>query len=138
MKKIHFDNLGKSKLWVFVILLSAFLIFIEYLPLPFEFEDGKTYKLLRASGFLLQALFWSKLFWFRNTVQWNKRGAVIRIKSFFGKSFRFDQIKATELNDKTMTITKENGTELTFDLNEFEESDTQKLNDIMIKNTVVN
>ena len=55
MKKIHFDNLGKNKYWILIILLSGVLIFIEELPI--EFENPKIYKYLRASGFLLQVIY---------------------------------------------------------------------------------
>ena len=136
MKKIHFDNLGKNKYWLIIILLSLGLIFIEELPI--EFENPKMYEYLRASGFLLQAIYWSKLFWYKNTVQWNKKGAVIRINSFMGKSLSFDKIKQTELNQNKLTITKIDGEIVTFDLNEIAESDTKKLNEIIIKNTIAN
>jgi len=136
MKKIHFDNLGKNRYWIIIILLSLILIFIEELPI--EFENPKVYKYLRVSGFLLQVVYWSKLFWFKNTVQWNKKGAEIRINSFMGKSLSFDQIKKTELNENKLIITKTGGEIITFDLNEIEESDTQKLNEIIAKNTIAN
>ena len=136
MKRIHFDNLGKNKYWIIIILLSLVLIFIEELPI--EFKNPKFYKYLRASGFLLQAIYWSKLFWFKNTIQWNKKGAVIRINSFMGKSLSFDQIKKTELNENKLIITKNGGEIVTFDLNEVAESDTKKLNEIIVKNTIAN
>ena len=136
MKKIHFDNLGKNRYWIIIILLSLILIFIEELPI--EFENPKVYKYLRVSGFLLQVVYWSKLFWFKNTVQWNKKGAEIRINSFMGKSLSFDQIKKIELNENKLIITKTGGEIITFDLNEIEESDTQKLNEIIAKNTIAN
>ena len=136
MRKIHFDNLGKNKYWILIILLSGVLIFIEELPI--EFENPKIYKYLRASGFLLQVIYWSKLFWFKNTVQWNKKGAVIRINSFMGKSLSFDQIRKTELNENKLIITKTGGEIITFDLNHIAESDAQKLNEIIIKNTIAN
>ncbi len=136
MKRIHFDNLGKNKYWIFIIILSLVFIFVEELPI--EFENPKMYNYIRASGFLLQALYWSKFFWFKNTVQWNKKGAVIRINSFTGKSLRFDQIKKTELNENKLIVTKSGGEIITFDLNEIVESDTQKLKEIIIKNTIAN
>ena len=136
MKKIHFDNLGKNKYWIIIILLSLVLIFIEELPI--ELENPKAYSYIRASGFFLQAIYWSKLFWFKNTVQWNKKGAVIRINSIMGKSLSFDQIKKTELNENKLIVTKTNGEIITFDLNEIAESDRQKLNEIIIKNTIAN
>lgn len=136
MKRIHFDNLGKNKYWILIILFSGILIFVE--ELPFEFENPKTYSYIRASGFFLQAIYWSKLFWFKNTVQWNKKGAVIRVNSFMGKSLSFDQIKKTELNENKLIITKTSGEIIIFDLNEIAESDTQKLNEIIVKNTIAN
>tara|TARA_R110002111_G_C5682193_1_gene343883 strand:- start:21 stop:440 length:420 start_codon:yes stop_codon:yes gene_type:complete len=137
MKQIHFDNLGKKNYWILLIFLSLIFIFIGLIE-PFEFENEKIYKYISATGFFLQAIYFSKLFWYKNTVQWNDKGIVIRIKSFLGKSLRFDEIKATELNGEILTLTKYDGKIITIDLNEFVESDTQKLNEIMIKNTIAN
>jgi len=137
MKRIHFDNLGKNKYWIIIILLSLVLILVEFFK-PFEFENPKVYKYMNVIGFLLQAIYWSKLFWFKNTVQWNKKGAVIRINSFMGKSLSFDQIKKTELNENKLIITKNGGEIVTFDLTEIVESDIQKLNEIITKNTIAN
>ena len=55
-----------------------------------------------------------------------------------GKSLSFDQIKKTELNENKLIITKNSGEIVTFDLNEIAESDTQKLNEIIVKNTIAN
>ena len=137
MKRIHFDNLGKNKYWIIIILLSLVLILVEFFK-PFEFENPKVYKYMNVIGFLLQAIYWSKLFWFKNTVQWNKKGAVIRINSFMGKSLSFDQIKKTELNEKKLIISKNGGEIVTFDLTKIVESDIQKLNEIITKNTIAN
>jgi hypothetical protein len=137
MKRIHFDHLGKGNYWIILIILSLIFIVIGIAE-PFEFENEKIYKYISATGFLLQAIYFSKLFWYKNTVQWNNKGIVIRIKSFLGKSLRFDQIKATELNGKILTLTKSDGKTITLDLNEFAESGTQKLNEIMIENTIAN
>ena len=78
------------------------------------------------------------MFWYRNYVQWNKKGAAIKINSWTGKSLSFDQIRTTELKEKNLIITKKNGNKITFDLNEIAESDTQKLNEIIVKNTIAN
>ncbi|MDM9631502.1 toxin-antitoxin system YwqK family antitoxin [Robiginitalea aurantiaca] len=40
------------------------------------------------------------MFWYKNFVQWNKKGAVIKINSLLGKSLSFDQIIKTELIEK--------------------------------------
>jgi len=39
---------------------------------------------------------------------------------------------------KKLTITKDNGKKVAFDLNDIAEYDTQKLNEIMMKNTIAN
>ena len=63
-----------------------------------EFENPKVNKIISAIGFFLQVIYFSRLFWHKNTVQWNDKGIVIRIKSFLGKSLRFDEIKADFLS----------------------------------------
>ncbi|GGZ66731.1 hypothetical protein [Mesonia mobilis] len=136
MKKIHFDNM-KNWIWITILILSLILILTGGLEL-FEFENPKLNKGLSASGFFLQVIYYSKMFWHKNYVQWNKKGAVIRVNSWSGKSLSFDQIKKTELTEKKLIITKDNGKIVTFDLNEIAESDTQKLNEIIIKNTIAN
>jgi hypothetical protein len=137
MKKIHFDNLNKS--WFLITILISSIIFLlfgifEFIP----FENPKINEKIRAVGFLLQVIYFSRMFWFKNYIQWNKKGAVIKINSFIGKSLSFDEIKTTELNEKKLTITKVNGKIITFDLKEISESDTQKLNEIIVKNTIAN
>lgn len=118
-------------------LLSLFFI-LGGLIEPFELISPKVYKYLSACGFFLQAIFFSKLFWYKNTVQWNDKGIIIRIKSFFGKSLKFDKIKAIELNEKKLIVTKIDGQKVLIDLKEIPDSDTKKLNDIMVENTIAN
>ncbi len=130
MKRIHFDNLRKNNYWIILIILSLISMLVGITE-PFGFEDQRVYKFITSCGFFIQALYFSKLFWFKNTVQWNGAGIVIRIKSFLGKSLQFNEIKATQLNGKALTLTKTNGKIITIDLNEFSESDIQKLYELM-------
>ena len=134
MKKIHFDNM-KNWIWIAILILSGIFIVCGGFEL---FENPKTNKTLTIIGFLFQIIYFSRMFWYKNYVQWNKKGAVIRINSWSGKSLSFDQIKKTELIEKKMIITKDNGNTVTFDLNEISESDTQRLNEIIVKNTIAN
>ena len=136
MKKIHFDDM-RNWIWVAILILSLIFILGGTFEL-FEFENPKLNKRISAVGFFLQVIYFSKMFWYKNYAQWNKKGAVVRINSFLGKTLRFDEIKTTELNEKKLIITKFSGNKITFDLNEIEESDTQKLNEIIIKNTIAN
>ena len=103
---------------------------------PFGFEDERIYKLVSSAGFFLQAIYFSRLFWHRNTVQWNDKGIAIRIKSFPGRALGFDEIEMTELNARSLILTKTTGEVIELNLEEFSEDDTQKLNDIFVNNII--
>ena len=136
MKRIHFDNM-KNSFWIVILILSIIFIVGGTFEL-FQFENAKLHKWMSVVGFFLQAIYFCKMFWYENYVQWNKKGALIKINSFMGKSLIFNEIKTFELNDKKLKITKINDSTVIFDLNDITESDTQKLNEILIKNTIVN
>ena len=130
MKRIHFDNM-KHRIWLWTSMLILSLVFIILGGFELiEFENPKVNTLISATGFFLQAIYFSRLYWYKNTVQWNNKGMVIRIQSFLGKSFRFDDIKSTKWDGNILTLTT-NGKIMTFDLNEFSEPDTEKLNQII-------
>jgi len=135
-KKIQFDNMN-NWIWIVILILSLIFILIGSFEL-IEFENPKLNNSISAIGFFLQVIYFSKMFWYKNYVQWNKKGVVVRINSFMGKTLRFDEIRKTELIEKKLIITKENGTTVTFDLNKIAESDQQKLNEIIVKNTIAN
>ena len=127
----------RNKFWISIFLLSV-ICFIIGIFEPIDFSKQDVNKYIMKIGFLLQAIYFSRMFWYKNYIQWNKKGANLRINSFWGKSLTFNQIKKTELNEKKLIITKNSGEVVTFDLNKIEESDTQKLNEIIIKNTIAN
>ncbi len=137
MKRIRFDNIGGN--WKMLILIVLSLIFILAGAFEvFEFENPNMNKYISGIGFFMQVIYWSKMFWYKNYVQWNKKGIVIRIKSVLGKSLRFDEIRTTELNEKTLTITKFSGKKIQIDLNQITEADSQRLNKILVENTIAN
>ncbi|MCF6280200.1 MAG: hypothetical protein L3J14_07620 [Flavobacteriaceae bacterium] len=129
MKRIHFDNMKDKKM----IAILAISITCLLLVLFFEFKNPKIYKYLSVLGFSLQVIYLSKMFWYKNYVQWNKKGMNIRIKYFVGKSIRFNEVKTTILDDKTLTITKKDRSKIHIDLSNIEHEDVNKLNEI-IKN----
>ncbi|WP_323028077.1 hypothetical protein [Gelidibacter japonicus] len=137
MKRIHFGNLtGKSR-WIMILLSIIGLLLIlngmfEYLV----FENPKTNKYLNAIGFLIVFGINSQMFWYRNYVQWNKRGIFIRIKSFLGKNITFKDIKSYELSNKILTLKLTYGNKIEIDLNHIVETDALKLHDIISKNTM--
>jgi hypothetical protein len=73
------------------------------------------------------------MFWFKNYVQWNKKGLVIRINSFWGKSIAFEDIKNTRLENNVLTIYKNNGESYDFDLKGIDENDSKRLNNLILE-----
>lgn len=130
MKKIKFDNLQYNWYFISMILLSSIFLCIGYFEL-IEFENPNTYRKIIAGGHFIQIILLSRMFWFKNYVQWNKKGIVIRIKPFFGKSISFDDIRNTKIENKVFTIHKYNGKIYDFDVKEIEENDVKKLYDII-------
>ena len=139
MKKIHFGNLNKKGRWILlpVILIGLFLIINGAFDF-IEFTNPKMNKYLNAIGYLIVFGFSTQMFWYQNYVQWNKRGILIKIESFFGKNIKFKEIKSSELNDKKLIILETYGNKIEIDLSHIIESDVEKLMDIINKNTIAN
>lgn len=136
MEKIYFDNL-RNNFWLGIFILSCLCLLVGIFEI-IEFSNSDINGYIRKAGFLLQAIYLSKMFWYRNYIQWNKIGAVIRVNSVFGKSFKFSEVQSSVLHDKILTIALTNGEKIKFNLNRISESEIHKLNEILIKNTMVN
>ncbi|CDF78378.1 hypothetical protein BN863_6660 [Formosa agariphila KMM 3901] len=79
-----------------------------------------------------------QLFWFKNAVQWNKKGIVIKLNAFFkSTSISFNHISDVELTDNTLKISRHNKKDSTFDLKDIEPSDSKKIFDIINTNRIV-
>jgi hypothetical protein len=131
MRKIKFENL-QSKFFIILMILSLVCLIIGTFEI-IEFENPITNKILRCIGFFSQVLFYSRMFWFKNYVQWNKKGLVIRINSFWGKSIAFEDIKDTRLENNVLTIYKNNGESYDFDLKDIDENDSKRLNHLILE-----
>ncbi|MCL5247633.1 hypothetical protein M4I21_17580 [Cellulophaga sp. 20_2_10] len=137
MKRIYFGNLNKKGRWVLVPLMFIGLFLIINGAFDFiEFTNSKTNKYLNAIGYLIIAAISSQMFWYQNYVQWNKRGILIKIKSFFGKNIKFQEIKSSQLTDKKLIITETYGNKIEVDLSHITVPDAEKLFDIINKNTI--
>lgn len=132
MKRIKFDNLQSNWFYISIIIISLFCIIFGFFEI-IEFQNPKINKGISAIGYLTQAIFFSRMFWFKNYVQWNKKGCVIRIKPYWGKSIAFEDIKSTRLENNVLTIFKYDGINYEFDLKDFDGNDSKKLNEIINK-----
>jgi len=133
-KRIHFDKLDK---WTSGILIALALICIS-VGIFDLFPDLSTEwtKRISAFGYVFLVIHFGKMFIRPNYVGWNKRGMNIRIKSFLGESLSFKDIKSTDFENGILKITKICGQKIEMDLNGIETEDIDKLNKILIENTL--
>tara|TARA_R110002051_G_scaffold202618_1_gene269218 strand:- start:574 stop:987 length:414 start_codon:yes stop_codon:yes gene_type:complete len=136
MNKMHFENLRDWKL-VSILIISAILLILGIFE-PFEFISPEIYDKILPAGFLLQIIYTSRIFWYKNYVQWNKLGMTLKINSFFGKHYSFDQISGVEMNTDTLTITKTNGTKTAYNIAGMEKRDALQLQHLILERSSTN
>ncbi|NRD24945.1 hypothetical protein HNV10_16970 [Winogradskyella litoriviva] len=135
MNKIHFDN-NKNWIWIAILILSGIFIVCGGFEL---FENPNTNRILTITSFCLQIIYLTKMFWFKNYVQYNKKGIItIKVNSAIGKTFMYKDIKNSQLDGKQLLIKKNNGTTIKFNLDGITESDVKKLYTMVNKNTIAN
>ena len=83
-------------------------------------------------------IFYTRMIIGKYYVGWNKVGITIRIKSFLGESFSFKDVQSIDLQNGILTIVKKNGNQIKLDVSEIEKSDIEKLNEIIVANTLAN
>ncbi len=136
MKRIHFNSL-KFKNWTSVLLIISLLFIVFGSFEIIEFGYKKTNRILIILGFLFQALFYSKMFWYKNYVEWNKIGMNIKLNKFIGKSIEFDFVKKVELENEYLIITEKSGREILFNINNVEIKDVEKLVELIKLNSAI-
>ncbi len=136
MKRIHFNSL-KFKNWTSVLLIISLLFIVFGSFEIIEFGYKKTNRILIILGFLFQALFYSKMFWYKNYVEWNKIGMNIKLNKFIGKSIEFDFVKKVELENENLIITEKSGREILFNINNVEIKDVEKLVELIKLNSAI-
>jgi hypothetical protein len=93
---------------------------------------------LMSIGFLILAFILGKTMVFRNYFGWSNRDLTIRINSFSGTNIKFNKIKETILEKKTLTLKSFDGTQDLFNLSDVVEDDIERIRKILLKYTVTN
>lgn len=108
MKRIYFDNINKNYFFLSISALSILCVFVGAFEL-IPFENAETNKMLFGVGLCLQVVFFIRQYFYKNYVQWNKKGAALKVNSRVGKSINFNQIANLKLYQDLITVTKTNG-----------------------------
>lgn len=136
MKKIHFNHL-RFKHWSTFVILLAFLCIVFGFFEIITFTNPEINKKVSALGYILTAIYFSKMFWFRNYVEWNKLGMNIKLNKWISKSISFDEVSEVLLTDSTLTIIEKSGFKQKFQIDTFYSEDVAKLIRIINENAGV-
>ncbi|AZQ44557.1 hypothetical protein [Nonlabens ponticola] len=134
MKKQHrikFDNFnGTWKIIPFIALLivAVAIGFFEVI----KFENEIWNKTFAALANLIPALFLCRMFIYKNYVQYNKRGIVIKVKSWSSKTLTFNEISDVKLEDEKLLVSLDSGRNHTLNLSHIVEEDRHKLLDLIL------
>lgn len=135
MKKIHFDQLNfkNNNAQFLLLILNGILLSLTLFEL-INLENRTWYKLFAVIIYLILTLIFSKMFWFKNSVLWNKNSIVIKLNGFWGKSFKFGEINNFNFQNEILEIKKSDGTKNMFQLNTIESKSIEKLQQILTQN----
>lgn len=136
MKKIKFDQLNfrNNKAQFFLIVLTGILILLNFFEV-FNNSDPRIAKYSNVIAYLILALIFSKMFWFKNYVQWNKKGIMIKLNGSWGKNYKFEEISTFKIQGNDLIIAKFNGQTNAFNLQNIEPESINNLINILKTNT---
>jgi hypothetical protein len=134
MKKIHFNHLTFKNWTSLLMLFSLVFILIGSFEI-IDFDYKRTNKILASIGFFIQAVYYSKMFWYKNYVEWNKLGMNIKINRLISKSITFKNVEKIELDNTNLKIIQKSGSEKIFEIHNIESNDLQKLVKIITQNS---
>lgn len=135
MKRLFFIEL-KFKSWSSVLVLVSIVFIIignfDFLPIQYK-EFTKHFSKI---GFFMQALYFSKVLWYKNYAEWNKKGMNLKLNEFWGKQIVFDFVSRVDFDNETqiLKIIDNRGFEKIFNATDIQKQDIDKLLAILYEN----
>lgn len=130
MKRIHFDKLSGNWVRIGWMIASLILILTGY-GILFDYENS----LVSALGFLIQIIILSRIFWYKNFVQWNKKGIVIKTHVLKSKSITFEDIDKIYAEENLISLELNRGKTIEINLEHIHDTDKNNLLRILIENS---
>ena len=129
MKRIHFTELGFKKNFDTFIMILGVICLIIGLVAVFGFLNSRLAGLAGFSA-VLTTFPQMRTYFYKNYFLWNKRGGQIKVNSK-SKRLIFNEIATFQLEDNNLTLLKKNNTQLDFQLNDINQEDTKRLQEIL-------
>ncbi|SHF01341.1 hypothetical protein SAMN05444278_1158 [Psychroflexus salarius] len=130
MKKIHFENLSWNWTRITFLVLALLCLLVGH-GLILNYENG----LITSLGFLILIIMLSKRFWYKNYVEYNKLGIVIKLNLITDKTIKFNEIDKITINDDNLIVELESERKFEFKIMDLDESDINKLLRILVENS---
>lgn len=129
MEKIYFDRLRWKNPWNVLPVLAFFFIFLSIGGYYYWAFESKILNIFLLAIHSLLVLYFSRLYWYKNTIQWNRKACVIRIKPyrFIGKTLYFNQIKSIQKKENVLYATLLDNKMIHFDLTQIRIADQNRL-----------
>lgn len=137
VKKIEFYemSLTRNPLMGILMILSALFTILSLFDV-FDFLGEQNVKLITAVCYLVIAYeVGVRQFFYRNHVQWNKRGINIRVNEFWGKNFSFSRIRKVLYAEDEYTVITSVGSRKTINLQGIDTESKSKLLNILRSHT---
>lgn len=134
MKKIYFHALSFKENPIEGLLMITGLVIIIF-KLEIDFGAYSDYhflvKLFLALPSLIFLYIFSKIFWYKNIIQRNKKGMNIKINRRWSKNIRFDELKNFEITGNQLILFKKTGENEEFTLDNIEQESIEILSEVL-------
>ena len=129
MKRIHFTELGFKKNFDTFIMILGVICLIIGLVAVFGFLNSRLAGLAGFSA-VLTTFPQMRIYFYKNYFIWNKRGGQIKVNSK-SKRLIFNEIASFQLENNNLILLKKNNSHLEFQLNDINQDDIKKLEQIL-------
>lgn len=132
MNSINFQNLSikQNIIWIILILSGLLFTFLDIFEV-FIFANPLITKYISIFFYLVLSLHFSRVFWGRNVVQWNKKSMTARVNNFWGLQIDFAKISKLTFEETNIIITYMTGEKKIIDLNKIDINSKKRLEEIL-------
>ena len=132
MNSINFQNLSikQNIIWIILIFSGLLFTFLDIFEV-FIFANPLITKYISIFFYLVLSLHFSRAFWGRNVVQWNKKGMTARVNNFWGLQIDFAKISKLTFEETNIIITYMSGEKKIIDLNKIDINSKKRLEEIL-------
>lgn len=130
MKKIQFENLYWNWTRVTLLICASLCLLVGY-GLVLNYENG----LISSLGFVILIIILSKRFWYKNYVEYNKLGIVIKLNLITDRTIKFNEIDKIKINDDKLIVKLNSERKFEFKITDINSTDISKLLKILVENS---